>query len=248
MRIAFGGRNQLLAHPAFVSAEVEHRGGIRDAGVRAARIAVILQPLVEVPLRLGVDLVAEEHVSAFGRVLRVHFLRDLRVGLRLAAAVVAHDDDVLEAGRHRLLGDALEDGAEELRRQADRAGQLRAGVVRRVGQHRHRDRVAEPERDRLDDLAAHQRVAAVDVLRSALLGAAGVDERCRLAGRDRRLHLGPRHHLEFDEVFFRRRFGRLRERRRGRQQEQRNRGEEAAHVYDSFMPRDVSVSEPSIMR
>ena len=45
----------------------------------------------------------------------------------------------------------------------------------------------------------HERVAAVHVLRSALLGAARVERARRLAGGHRRLHLRPRHHLELDE-------------------------------------------------
>src|SRR5206468_5771060 len=46
-RVAFGRRNQILAHPALVAAEVQHRRRVGDAGVRAARITVLLQPLVE---------------------------------------------------------------------------------------------------------------------------------------------------------------------------------------------------------
>ena len=45
----------------------------------------------------------------------------------------------------------------------------------------------------------HEIVAAVHVLRAALLGAAGVEERGRLAVGHRLFHFGPRHHLEFDE-------------------------------------------------
>ena len=90
--------------------------------------------------------------------------------------------------------------AEQLVGQAERAGQRGAGVVRRVGQHRQRDRVAQLQRDRLDGLPRHQVVAAVDVLRPAMFGAAGVDERRGLSRGQRRFHLGPRHHLELDVV------------------------------------------------
>ena len=216
------------------------------------------EPLVEVALRLRVDLVAEVDVASLGRVLRVHLLRDVGVGGRLAAAVIAHQHDVLEAGRHRLLGDALEDCAEELRREADGARQIGARVVRRVREHRHRDRVAEPLRDRPHDLAAHEGMAAVHVLRPALLGAAGVEQGGRLAGGHRGLHFRPRHHLELDEVFFRggrlassrrrgRGFGRrLRERGVGGEREHRKNGKQTAHDDDSFESALPSCPRPPV--
>ena len=110
---------------------------------------------------------------------------------------------------------SVEHLAEDFVAQADRAGQIRAGAVGRVGERRHHDRVAELQRDRLRGGARHQRVAAVDVLRSALLGAAGVDDRRRLAGGERRLHFRPRHHLELDERCLRAAAACLRGRLRG---------------------------------
>src|SRR5581483_11418597 len=215
-RVAFRRRDQLFAHPALVAAEVEHRRRVGDAGVRARRVTVIDEPLVEIALRFRVDLVAEVHVLSLRRVLRVHLLGGRLVGRRLAAAVIAHQDHVLEAGRHRLIGDALEDRLQQFGREADRTGQIRAGVVRRVRQHRQVQRVAEAQRDRLDDRLAHQRVAAVDVLRPALLGSARVDERRRLALGEGLLHFGPRHHREFDvRLLGGGRFLGLRERGRG---------------------------------
>ena len=66
-----GGLDQLLAHPALVAAEIQHLGRVGDAGVRAAPDSRSrLQPLVEVALRLGVDLVAVVDVDALRRVLR----------------------------------------------------------------------------------------------------------------------------------------------------------------------------------
>ena len=103
--IAFGRRDQFLADPALVAAEIQHRRRVGDAGVRAARVAVRDQPVVEVVLRLRVDLVAEVDVLALRRVLRVELLGDLGEDRRLTAAVVAHDHHVLEAGDDRLLGD-----------------------------------------------------------------------------------------------------------------------------------------------
>jgi hypothetical protein len=97
-----------------------------------------------------------------------------------------------------LLGDALEHRREDFGSEADRSGQRRAGVVRRVGQHRHRDRVPQPERDRLHGFPRHQVVAAVDVLRATVFGPAGIDERRRLPGGERGLHFRPGHHLELD--------------------------------------------------
>ncbi len=136
---------------------------------------------------------------ALRRVLLLELLRDFRVRCRLAAAVIAHQDDVLEAGGDALLGDALQDAAENLRRQADRARQIGARVVRRVGQDRHEDRVTQLQRDRLDDFVRHQRVAAVDVLRSALLGTAVVDEGGRFPLFEGLLDLEPGHHFKIDQ-------------------------------------------------
>jgi hypothetical protein len=74
-------------------------------------------------------------------------------------------------------------------------------------------------------------VAAVDVLRTTLFGASGVDERGGLARGNRRFHLRPRHHLELDQRRFLRggfrgrrfRGWRLRERDAGGQQDDRKR-------------------------
>ena len=170
--------------------------------MRAPRIAVLHEPVVEVALGRGVDAIAEEDVLALGRILRVHLFRDFRIRCGLSAAVIAHHDDVLEARAHCLFGDALEHGAENFRREADRARKIGARVVRGVREHREPEGVAETVGDGLDDFGAHQRVAAIDVLWSALLGASRVDERGRLAGRERGLHLGPRHHRELVVLFF----------------------------------------------
>ena len=148
--------------------------------------------------------------------------------------MIAHQDHVLEAGGDALLRDAFQDDAENLRRQADRARQIGARIVRRIGQDRHEDRVAQLQRDRLDDLVRHQRVAAVDVLRSALLGAAGVHERGRLAGGERGFDFRPGHHAELDERLLgagcRRRPGCLGERRAGQKSERQNRAVDALHT------------------
>ena len=84
-----------------------------------------------------------------------------------------------------------------------------AGAVGREGQHRRGEGVAELQRDVAHLLAAHQRVAAVHVLRAALLGAAVVDQGRGLAGSEGLFDFGPRHHLELD-------VGRPRRRRAGR--------------------------------
>ena len=81
----------------------------------------------------------------------------------------------------KVLDDARQYGREELGGEADRARKRGAGVVRGVRQHGHHDRVAEAERDVLRDVARHEVVAAVRVLRPALLGAAGGHERHGLA-------------------------------------------------------------------
>src|SRR5205807_641656 len=70
--VAFGRRNQLFAHPALVAAEIEHRRSIRNAGMRAARIAMGDEPVVEVALRRDVHAIAVEHVLALRRILPVH--------------------------------------------------------------------------------------------------------------------------------------------------------------------------------
>ena len=97
--------------------------------------------------------------------------------LRLAAAVVAHQHHVLEAGLDQLFGDLLVDGLEDLVGEADRAGQVRAGAVGRERQHRRGDGVAELERDVAHLFAPEQRVAAVDVLRARAVRC----RRCRRA-------------------------------------------------------------------
>src|SRR6185436_12361510 len=63
-RIALRRRNQVLADPALVAAEIEHRRRIGNPCVRASRVAVLHEPFVEVVLRLLVDLVAEVDVDA----------------------------------------------------------------------------------------------------------------------------------------------------------------------------------------
>ena len=95
------------------------------------------------------------------------------------------------------------------------------------GEHRHRDGVAELERDRFDGRPRHERVAAIHVLRAALLGAAGVEQRGRLAGVHRLLDLGPGHHLELDERLFTAVLG---ERHRRGEGEGKGSDEQAAHL------------------
>ena len=97
--------------------------------MRASRIAVGLEPPLHVALRLRVDIVAEVDVHAFRCVLLVELPGNRGEHLRLSAAVVAHENDVLEAGDDRLLGDLGEHLTENLGAQADRAWQIRAGVV-----------------------------------------------------------------------------------------------------------------------
>src|SRR5258708_35563299 len=114
--------------------------------------------------------------------------------------MIAHQDDVLEAGLYKLLGDSLVDSREQRRGEADGSRQISACLVWRKWQHRRRNRVAELFGDRLRGGARHQRVAAIHVLRSALFGSTVVNEHGGLTVLvDGLFDLGPGHHLEFDE-------------------------------------------------
>src|SRR5258705_8341517 len=135
-------------------------------------------------------------------VLVVEFFRRVAIDIRLAAAVIANQDDVLEPGGDGWVADRFEHGGEQLVRQADRAGQRRARVVRRVWQYRQRDRVPQLQGDGLHGFPRHQVVAAVDILRAAMLGPAGIDERGGLPGRQGSLYFGPRHHFKLDVTRF----------------------------------------------
>ena len=114
--------------------------------------------------------------------------------------MIAHQDDVLETVLDHLLGHLLVDRGEQRPGQSDGSRQLGAGVVHRKRHHRRGDRIPEFFRDRDDGSVSHQRVAAVYVLRTTLLGAAVIDERRGLSLLvDRLLDLGPGHHLEVDQ-------------------------------------------------
>ena len=55
-------------------------------------------------------------------------------------------------------------------------------------------------RDRLDLRTRNEVMVAVRELGASLLGTAGVDERCRLARRERGLHFHPGHLLELHQI------------------------------------------------
>ncbi len=88
-------------------------------------------PLVEIVLGLLINLVAVDHPDALARILVVQLLGNL-LQLFLAAAVVAHEHDVLESALDQLLGNLLIDLGKQRRRETDRAGKIRTGIVRRV--------------------------------------------------------------------------------------------------------------------
>src|SRR5262249_11604296 len=64
-RIAQRRGDEFLANPALVAAvaraQIQHLAGVRNPRVGAHGISILLQPLVEIALRLGVHLVAEHH-------------------------------------------------------------------------------------------------------------------------------------------------------------------------------------------
>ena len=94
----------------------------------AHREIVGLQVLVEVGVRLRVDLIAVVNVLSFPRVLLVEFLgHQLEFGL--AAAVIAHQDDGLEPADQELLRHFLVDHGEGRGGEADGAGELGARAV-----------------------------------------------------------------------------------------------------------------------
>src|SRR5207248_802262 len=68
-RIADRGLDEIFSDPALVAAEVQHLRRIRDARMRAARVAVLGEPLVEIILPLPVHLVAVDDADALRRIL-----------------------------------------------------------------------------------------------------------------------------------------------------------------------------------
>src|SRR5262249_26377644 len=76
-------------------------------------------------------------------------------------------------------------------------------IVRSVGQHGQVDSIAELSRDCLDQRVRYEVMATVRVLGASLLNTAGVDERRRLARRERGLHFHPSHLLELHQVSLR---------------------------------------------
>src|SRR6185312_43433 len=141
--------------------------------------------MIEGIVRGPVDLVAVKHAGASAQ-LPVELPGDRFVDVRLAAAVVAHDDDVAEAVEGRLVSDTFEHGSEQVVRYPEGPGN-RFCIIRRIRQHGQDDRVAEFPRDRYGRLMRDEGVATVRVLRAPLLGAAGENERSRLPRRDRAL-------------------------------------------------------------
>ena len=87
------------------------------------------EPLVEIRVCLRVNGVAEEDVDAVLGVLVVQALRDLTIGVRLATAVVAHENDVLESRGDRLFSDTLEDGDQQRVGEPDGARQGGRGAI-----------------------------------------------------------------------------------------------------------------------
>src|SRR5712691_4452490 len=102
-----GCRNQFLADPC-IATEVHHLRGIWNSRMRASGIPLRFEPIVEVALNLGIDLVAEIDVDTLRRILGIELLRDFTVDVR-ASTVVLHQDHVPEAGGNRFLADSLED-------------------------------------------------------------------------------------------------------------------------------------------
>src|SRR5262245_36991588 len=96
-RVAKRRADELFPDPPLVAAEVEHLGRVDDRRVAARREALRLQVLVEVRHPFRIHVVAVIDVDPLRRVLVVELLRRVTVDVRLAAAVIAHQDDVLEA-------------------------------------------------------------------------------------------------------------------------------------------------------
>src|SRR5579862_8145215 len=188
--------DQISAHPCAVLVEIHHLRGVRNATVEAEWIAVLRQVPIERIIGGPMDLVTIEHTSS---VARVELLGDLLVDLRLAASVIAHQNHVAETVEDRLLRDALEHGSEQLVRDPDGTGN-RFCIVRSVGQHGQEDGIAEFSRNRLDRRMRHEVMAAVRVLGASFLDTAGVDQRRRLARRERGLHFHPGHLLELHQI------------------------------------------------
>src|SRR5260221_9646034 len=176
--------DQVSAHPCVVLVEIHHFRGVRNATVEAEWIAVLRQVLIERITGGPIDLVTVEHPES--SVACVELVGDLLVDLRLAASVIAHQNHVAETVEDRLLREALKHGSEQLVRDPDGTGN-RFCIVRSVGQHGQEDSIAEFSRDRLDRRMRHEVMAAVRVLGASFLDTAGVDERRRLARRERRL-------------------------------------------------------------
>src|SRR5215469_8388403 len=193
--ITHGRRDQIPAHPCITLVEIHQFRSIKKVTVEADWIAVLRQVLIERIIRGPIDLVTVEHASTSAQ-LAIELPGDLLVNLRLAATVIAHDDNVAETVEGRLLCDAFEHGGEQLVRDPDGAGN-RFCIVRRVGQHGQEDRIAEFSSDRLSRRMRYDVMAAVRVLGASFLDTAGIDERRRLPRRNGALYFHPSHLLEF---------------------------------------------------
>src|SRR5258707_12192550 len=192
--------------------------------MEAEWIAVLRQVLIERIIGGTIDLVTVEHTNSVWPVASVELLGDFLVDLWLAATVIAHQNHVAETVEDRFLRDALEHGSEQLVRDPDGTGK-RFCIVRSVGQHGQEDSIAEFSRDRLDLRMRNEVMVAIRELGASFLGTAGVDERRRLARRERGLHFHPGHLLELHQIGLRA----LRSARRSRSQYQGGRAASYQH-------------------
>src|ERR1019366_9882192 len=98
--------DQITTDPPTRSAEIEHLRRVGNARMRALRIAMGFEPYIEVGVRLRVHLVTEHDTDTLARIFLVQLLCHFAEFL-LAATVIAHQDDALEAGLDQLFDDLL---------------------------------------------------------------------------------------------------------------------------------------------
>src|SRR5438067_13694229 len=94
------------------------------------RIALGSEPIVEIASGFCIDLVTEVHVDALRRILVVQLFSHGPIDVRLAATMVAHQNDVLEASDNGLLANSFENDGKDIVCQSNRAGR---SEERRVG-------------------------------------------------------------------------------------------------------------------
>ena len=158
----------------------------------AGRKAVVLEVVLDLPVGLGIGIAGIEHADTLRAIALVEFGSQL-LQWRLVAAMVAHKDDVLEAGLGHAVGHLFVDAGEGLRRKIHSARKLRLLAGRREGHHRGDQGVAQLARNALPQIARAEDVLPQNQVRSGFLRAGVEDQHRGLPGLDGIAHFGGGH-------------------------------------------------------